>query len=127
MAGSGYYKDYTYLPEGGYHSLLNKSDPPYDKDRIKECMNRCLHASSLGLSGSKGAVDTRIRNHAFYIKHSNQGCGCSSGTCYDRTSSGYTSYYTASGIFIKFVWYLKFCTLYTENHQSSFKDASIPD
>ena len=46
MAGYGYYKDYAYLPEGGYHSLLNKSDHLYDKDRIKDCMNRCVYASN---------------------------------------------------------------------------------
>ena len=103
MAGTGYCKDYVYLPEGGYPSLLDQLDPLYDKNRIKECMNRCLYASSQGLAGSKGAVDTTIREHAFYIKQSNQGCACSSGDCSDRTSSGYTSYYIASSNFKKFI------------------------
>ena len=102
-AGNGYCKDWVYLPEGKYPNLLTVSDPLYNEDRIKECMNRCLHASSRGLGGSKGEYETRIRDHAFYIRHSDQGCGCSSGTCSDRKSSGYTSYYTASGNFMKFI------------------------
>ena len=102
MAGTGYCKDYVYLPEGGYPSLLGQLDPLYDKNRIKECMNRCLYASSQGLAGSKGAVDTTIREHAFYIRKSDQGCACSSGICNDRkASSGYTSYYIISSNFKK--------------------------
>ena len=112
IAGKGYCNDWVYLPEGGYPSLLTISDPLYNEDRIKECMNRCLHASSLGLSGSKGEYETRIRDHAFYIRHSDQGCGCSSGTCSDRKSSGYTSYYTASGNFTRSIFWCNFKLLY---------------
>ena len=90
MAGYGYCKDYAYLPEGGYPSLLDKSDPLYDEDRIKECMNRCVYALNK-------EEDTKIRDLAFYIRDSDQRCACSSGTCYSRKSSGYTSYHTVSG------------------------------
>ena len=90
MASYGYCKDYAYLPEGGYHSLLNKSDPPYDKDRIKECMNRCVYALNK-------EEDTKIRDRAFYIRDCNQRCACSSAACYSRKSSGYSSYHTIPG------------------------------
>ena len=90
MASYGYCKDYAYLPEGGYHSLLNKSDPLTDKDRIKECMKRCVYASN-------NEEDTKFRDRAVYIRDCDQRCACSSGTCYSRKSSGYSSYHTIPG------------------------------
>ena len=90
MASYGYCKDYAYLPEGGYPSLLGKSSPHYDKDRIQECINRCVYAS-------KNEEDTKIRDRAFYNRDSDQRCACSSGACYTRKSSGYTSYHKISG------------------------------
>ena len=116
MAGNGYCTDWVYLPEGAYPSLLRKSDTLYDENRITECMNRCIDASIRGLSGSRDAVDTPIRDHAFYIRQSDQGCGCSSGECSERMSTGYASYYTVSGnsqTIIFGVWSLYFIKTYT--------------
>ena len=110
VAGEGYCKDWVYLPEGGYPAPLAHNDPKYSDDRIQECMNRCLYAAYRGLAGSEGSDGTRIGNQAFYIKASNQGCGCSSGTCEANGGSGYTSYNiydTVSGILNRL------CTIYT--------------
>jgi hypothetical protein len=98
LAGNGYCSDWVYLPEGGYPNLLSKSYPLYNKDRIKECMNRCVYAAKQGLLGSYSSGYGRaIRSHAFYIT-SYQRCACSSGTCSIRYGSGfYTSYYIVSG------------------------------
>ena len=105
VAGEGYCKDWVYLPEGAYPALLAPNDPKHNDDRIQECMNRCLYAAYRGLAGSKGSDGTRIGNQAFYIYNSNQGCGCSSGTCEANEESGYTSYNiydTVSGILNRF-------------------------
>ena len=97
IAGDGNCVDWVYLQEGPYPELLNESNPLYNVNRTQECMNRCVDASIRGLSGSRDAVDTPIRDHAFYIRQSDQGCGCSSGECSERMSTGYASYYTVSG------------------------------
>ena len=110
VAGNGYCNEWVYLPEGGYPAPLAPNDPLYNEDRVQECMNRCLYAAHRGLAGSEGSDGTRIGNQAFYIKTSNQGCGCSSGTCEANEESGYTSYNiydTVSGILNRL------CTIYT--------------
>ena len=55
-------------------------------------MNRCFYTAYQGLAGSSGSDGSRIGNQAFYIKTSNQGCGCSSGKCEAYEGTGYTSY-----------------------------------
>ena len=82
LAGDGYCKDWVYLPEGGYPALLSTSASLYNKDRIEECMNRCVDAADKNLTGYySGDIFKNIRDLAFYIKKSDQRCGCSSGAC----------------------------------------------
>ena len=100
FAGDGYCMDWIYLPEGS-PELLSSNHTFYDKDRIQECMNRCVNAAEQGLIGSQSTswfsklfLKAQIGNKAFYIKNSNKRCGCSYGSCSSiRTSLGYTSYH----------------------------------
>ena len=104
-AGKGYCNDWVFLPEGAYPELLNLDHPLYNKDRIQECMNRCVDAAKQGLHGYRRSGDTTIRNSAFYL-NSDLRCGCSSGACSTRTTqgySGYRSYLTVSGMYQTFM------------------------
>jgi hypothetical protein len=78
--GDGYCSDWKYLPEGGYPNFLSKSSPLFSTDRTRECMNRCL--------------DAYPDSQAFYIRTSDNKCGCSSGQCQSTsgTATSYTSY-----------------------------------
>ena len=94
MGGRGFCKDWVYLPEGKYPELLKDTEPLYNEDRIRECMNRCVYAAEQNNMGSKGSSSTEISDQAFYIRKSDQHCGCSSGSCRSRAANnGYTSYY----------------------------------
>ena len=94
MGGRGFCKDWVYLPEGGYPELLTDTETLYNEDRISECMNRCVDAAEKNNMGSKGSSSTKISDYAFYIRTSDQHCGCSSGSCRKRASDNrYTSYY----------------------------------
>eukprot|EP00493_Phyllostaurus_siculus_P003220 UN03234 len=62
LLGTGWCASWRYLPEGGYPVFLNDSDPLYDADRIRECMNRCLVAYESGAAagiGNEGFYDNR--------------------------------------------------------------------
>lgn len=78
--GDGYCSDWKYLPEGQYPDFLSKSSPLFSTDRTRECMNRCL--------------DAYPDSKAFYIRTSDNKCGCSSGQCQSTkgTATSYTSY-----------------------------------
>ena len=98
LAGDGYCEGWVYLPEGGYPEPLTESDPLYDVDKIRECMNRCVYAANKGLIGSRGASDTTIRDLAFYIRLDDQQCACSSGACSTRiTDTAFRSYFIVNG------------------------------
>ena len=103
LAGDGHCKDWVYLPEGGkvYPALLNESNPLYDVNRTQECMNRCVDAADKNLTGYySGDIFKNIRDLAFYIKKSDQRCGCSSGACSTAsltTDPAFISYHTIAG------------------------------
>ena len=80
MIGTGYCKDWVYLPEGGYPGFLPESDSlSVPEDRIEECLMRCL--SLVGQNGKAGANNKKlIANQAFYVNNKKQ-CACSSGSC----------------------------------------------
>ena len=104
VAGDGHCDDWVYLPEGGYPDVLTDSNPLYDEDRIQECMNRCVNAANEGSIGSNSHGDPNIRNLAFYIRLSDQACGCSSGECSTLTPDpSFRSYYTGIGNFEAFM------------------------
>ena len=101
IAGNGYCKDYINLPEGEYPSLLGNTDPLYNTDRIRECMNRCVFAAEQGYKGIQS--DDPIGDKAFIIRSFDQHCQCSTGSCSSIRSDGvyswmYTSYYTQSTV-----------------------------
>ena len=88
--GAGYCSDYAYLPEGGYPARLSPGKALYDADPIKECLNRCLNASTFDA--------TNVGNQAFYLKSGSK-CACAADDCSSlkpkfpkRESSGYDSY-----------------------------------
>ena len=99
IAGDGNCVDWVYLQEGPYPELLNESNPLYNVNRTQECMNRCVDAADNGLNGSKGdSGETTIRDLAFFVRVSDQHCGCSSGACSTRsTDPNYISYHTVTG------------------------------
>ena len=103
LAGDGHCKDWVYLPEGGkvYPALLNESNPLYDVNRTQECMNRCVDAADKNLTGYySGDIFKNIRDLAFYIKKSDQRCGCSSGACSTATLTTdptFISYHIVTG------------------------------
>lgn len=77
----GYCDDYVYLSSGSYPDLLDESDPLYDEDRVRECMNRCL--------------DDNPNAKAFFVKYVNNEprCACAKFYCAERSGSNtYTSY-----------------------------------
>ena len=91
-----------YLPEGGYPELLTETDTLYDEDRIQECMNRCVYATEQNFVGTQSSGNNKIGNQAFYVRTSDERCGCSSGQCHERKigDKDYTSYFidrTVSG------------------------------
>jgi len=101
IAGSGWCSDYSELPEGGYNTRISNENPLHHEDRIRECMNRCIDASARGaipsLSSSYG---NKIGDLAFFIRDWDQGCGCSSGTCfttktYSSKNDDFTSYHVS--------------------------------
>ena len=102
MASNGYCKDWVYLPEGAYPELLTDTDTLYDKDRIQECMNRRVSAAEQNFHGTQSSGNNKISDQAFYVRTSDERCGCSSGQCYERQigDEDYTSYFiyrTVSG------------------------------
>ena len=104
VAGDGHCDDWVYLPEGAYPELLTDSSPLYNVDRIQECMNRCVNAASTGSIGSNSHGDPKIRDRAFYIRKSDQQCGCSSGACSTLTPDpSFRSYFTGIGNFEAFM------------------------
>ena len=99
IAGRGYCTDHIALPEGKYPELLSINETLYDKDRIRECMTRCLDAVQEDTLGSQNNGGSLIGDKAFHIRDSDQRCGCSSGPCSSiRASLGYTSYYIQDGV-----------------------------
>ena len=65
----GYCKNYVYLSEGAYPSLLPSTDPLYDSDRLRECMNRCSAQYGQGKGFFTKNVGGQLR------------CACASDTC----------------------------------------------
>ena len=57
-------------------------------DRIQECPNRCTAAAGSPGSSKRGNIGTQ----AFYIRTSDNKCGCSQGACSSHSGSGYHSY-----------------------------------
>ena len=88
--------DWVYLPEGGYPPLLAETDPLYDSDRLRECMNRCIHAAENSLAGSGAAASTEISDQAFYVNGNNQ-CACASGSCDNFSNDAYQAYGIVQG------------------------------
>lgn len=82
--GDGYCNDYAYLPEGSFPWHLAVTNPLYDSDRVKECMNRCLDAHNTD--------NATFADKAFYIRNSDLRCACATGNCTNRTLGAYTSY-----------------------------------
>ena len=110
IAGNGYCKDYINLPEGEYPSLLGSTDPLYNTDRVRECMNRCVFAAEQGYKRYQS--DDPISDKAFIIRRSDQHCRCSSGSCSSIRSDGvysskYTSYYTEYTVPGKWLYIIK--------------------
>ena len=95
-----------YLPEAGYPASgsgypdpLNESSHLYDVNRTQECMNRCVDAADKNLTGHSGG-DKNIRDLAFFVRKSNQRCGCSSGACSTATLTtdpAFISYHAVTG------------------------------
>ena len=87
--GTGYCRDWVYLPEGGYPDRLGPNDALYDSDPIQECLNRCL-----GVYGEAGArtskVGGNIGNQAFYLR-SDSRCACAIGDCKSLVSNDYVA------------------------------------
>ena len=67
----GYCDDWKYLPEGGYPDTLPVSNPLFDADKVRECGNRCIHASR---------ENNGNNDKAFYVRYDGR-CGCSTGPC----------------------------------------------
>merc|ERR1719253_2248623 len=86
--GAGFCSDWEYLPEGGYPAFLTSGSAMDSSDRIQECANRCTAAAGSPGSSKRGNIGTQ----AFYIRTSDNKCGCSQGACSSHSGSGYHSY-----------------------------------
>ena len=109
IAGSGRCSDYALLPEGAYNTRISNENPLHHKDRIRECMNRCIDASARGAIPSKSSsYGNKIGDLAFFIRDWDQGCGCSSGTCFTtKTQSVYNNDFTSYHVSGKTVIFIK--------------------
>ena len=72
-------------------------------------MNRCIDASARGAIPSKSSsYGNKIGDLAFYIRDWDQGCGCSSGTCFTtKTQSAYNNDFTSYHVSGKTVIFIK--------------------
>ena len=95
VAGNGFCKDWVYLPEGGYPELLTITDTLFSEDRVQECMNRCVDASEQSFDDTQYSGNNKISDIAFYVRTSDERCGCSSGPCQERQirDNDYMSYF----------------------------------
>jgi hypothetical protein len=83
LIGKGYCTDWVYLPEGGYPAFLPASNPVSDKDKKRECANRCIMAAE---------KDKKYSTDAFYVRKDDK-CGCARKQCdKQKKNESYSSF-----------------------------------